>query len=110
VQALVKPDGTVKEVTIVGGHPLLADALAQAVKHWKYQPASKETVELVKFSFGPVVNPRSIAAIKKSPELRRVVSIPDRWPIQACLWHGDFMPFSSFKKSKPRGSLGASRY
>jgi len=53
VQALVKPDGTVKEVTIVGGHPLLADALAQAVKHWKYQPASKETVELVKFSFGP---------------------------------------------------------
>jgi TonB family protein len=53
VQVLVKPDGTVKEVTIVGGHPLLADALAQAVKHWKYQPASKETVEVVKFSFGP---------------------------------------------------------
>jgi len=28
-------------------------------------PASKETVELVKFKFRPVVNPRSIAAIKK---------------------------------------------
>jgi TonB family protein len=53
VQVLVKPDGTVKEVKIVGGHPLLADALAQAVMHWKYQPGPKETLEVVKFSFGP---------------------------------------------------------
>ena len=53
VQALVMPDGTVKEVKIIGGHPLLADALARAVKRWKYQPAPKETVEGVKFSFGP---------------------------------------------------------
>jgi len=53
VQAVVKPDGTVKEVKILGGHPLLADALARAVMQWKYQPASKETVETVKFSFGP---------------------------------------------------------
>jgi TonB family protein len=53
VQALVKPDGTVKEVTIVGGHPVLADALARAVIQWKYQPASKETRELIKFSFTP---------------------------------------------------------
>jgi TonB family protein len=53
VEARVRPDGTVKEVRIVGGHPLLADALVYAVKQWKYQPASKETVEVVKFSFGP---------------------------------------------------------
>lgn len=53
VQALVMPDGTVKEVKVLGGHPLLADALARAVMQWKYQPASKETVEVVKFSFGP---------------------------------------------------------
>jgi TonB family protein len=53
VQALVKPDGTVKEVKILGGHPLLADALVRAVKQWKYQPSSKETVEVVKYTFGP---------------------------------------------------------
>ena len=53
VQALVKPDGTVKEVKILGGHPLLAEALSRAVKQWKYQPAPKETLEVVKFSFGP---------------------------------------------------------
>jgi len=53
VQALVRPDGTVKEVKILGGHPLLADAAVRAIMQWKYQPAPKETVEIVKFSFGP---------------------------------------------------------
>jgi TonB family protein len=53
VQALVKPDGTVKEVKILGGHPLLAAAVASAVLQWKYQPAPRETTEVVKFSFGP---------------------------------------------------------
>lgn len=53
VQARVKADGTVKDVTILGGHPLLADALVRAVKQWKYQPAPKETLETVRFSFSP---------------------------------------------------------
>ena len=53
VEARVRPDGTVMEVRIVGGHPVLADALAHAVRLWKYQPASKETVEVVKVNFGP---------------------------------------------------------
>jgi outer membrane biosynthesis protein TonB len=38
VQALVKPDGTVKEVKILGGHPMLAAAVATAVMQWKYRP------------------------------------------------------------------------
>jgi TonB family protein len=53
VQALVKPDGRVKEVKILGGHPLLAAAVASAVMQWRYRPASKETEELVKFTFDP---------------------------------------------------------
>jgi TonB family protein len=52
-EAVVNPDGTVRVVRIVGGHPLLAQAVIRAVKQWKYQPAAKETVEPVKFSFGP---------------------------------------------------------
>jgi len=51
LQAVVRPDGTVKEVFILGGHPVLADALAHAVMQWKYQPAPKETTETVKFTF-----------------------------------------------------------
>ena len=53
VEARVRPDGTVKEVRVLGGHPVLAEALANAVRQWRYQAASKETVEVVKFSFGP---------------------------------------------------------
>ena len=53
VEARVRPDGTVKAVKVLGGHPVLAQALANAVRFWKYQPASKETLEVVKFSFGP---------------------------------------------------------
>lgn len=53
VEAVVRPDGTVKDVRILGGHPLLADALARAVKQWRYQPAARQTTELVKFTFDP---------------------------------------------------------
>ncbi len=53
VEAMVKPDGTVKEVKILGGHPLLAAAVASAVLQWKYQPLPRETLEVVKFSFSP---------------------------------------------------------
>ncbi len=53
VQAVVKPDGTVREVKILGGHPVLVEAAVRAVMQWKYQPAAKETVEIVKVSFGP---------------------------------------------------------
>jgi TonB family protein len=52
-EAVVNPDGTVRVVRVIGGHPLLAQAVVRAVKQWKYQPAAKETVEPVKFSFGP---------------------------------------------------------
>lgn len=37
--ALVRADGTVKQVKIVKGHPLLAQAAAMAVREWTYQPA-----------------------------------------------------------------------
>ena len=53
LEALVGRDGTVKEVKVLGGHPLLADALARAVKQWKYEPAARDSTEVVKYSFGP---------------------------------------------------------
>ena len=53
VQALVRRDGTVKEVKVIGGHPLLAEAVMRAVMKWRYEPATKETVVLVKISFSP---------------------------------------------------------
>lgn len=51
LEATVRPDGTVKAVRVLGGHPLLADAVVRAVMQWKYEPGAKETIEVVKFSF-----------------------------------------------------------
>ncbi len=52
VAAEVGRDGAVKKVTLIGGHPLLAEAALQAVMKWKYEPAAQESVEQVKISFG----------------------------------------------------------
>jgi TonB family protein len=52
LEAMVMADGTGKEVRVLGGHPLLAQAAVQAVLQWRYEPAGKETVEVVKINFG----------------------------------------------------------
>jgi TonB family protein len=52
VMVTINPDGVVREVKEVGGHPLLIDALVRAVKKWKYEPAAKESVIEVKAEFG----------------------------------------------------------
>ena len=52
LQAIVRPDGTVRDVRILGGHPMLAAAAEQTVRKWRYQPAARETIETVKITFG----------------------------------------------------------
>ncbi len=52
LQAIVTPDGTVKEVFVVGGHPLLAQAASRAVMQWRYQAENHETTEHIRINFG----------------------------------------------------------
>jgi len=52
LQVVVRADGSVKEVHVIGGHPMLAAAAEQAVMRWRYQPAGKDTIETVKITFG----------------------------------------------------------
>jgi TonB family protein len=51
IEVVVSPDGSIKKTRIVGGSPLLADAALEAVKQWKYEPGSKETIENVDVLF-----------------------------------------------------------
>jgi TonB family protein len=53
VEALVAPDGSVKTVDIKGGHPVLAQAALNAVRHWKWEPAAHESHEVVELKFFP---------------------------------------------------------
>jgi len=53
VVALVAPNGMVKSVEVKGGHPVLAEAAQNALRQWKFEPASKETYEIVEIRFSP---------------------------------------------------------
>ena len=53
VQVVVAPNGTVKNTKVVGGHPLLVTAAVDAVKKWRFEPASDETTGVVEFKFDP---------------------------------------------------------
>ena len=51
VEAVVRPNGTVKSTRVLGGNPVLVDAASEAVGKWKFQPAQAETTEVVQVSF-----------------------------------------------------------
>ncbi len=51
VEVVIAPSGVVKSAKLVGGHPLLADSALEAVKGWKYEPASTESTTIVVFNF-----------------------------------------------------------
>ncbi len=51
VAVVVGSNGTVKSTKVVGGHPLLVNAALDAVKKWKFEPASQEDSGIVEFKF-----------------------------------------------------------
>jgi TonB family protein len=51
IEIVVAPDGHVKSTRVVGGHPLLVQTCQDAVKEWKFMPASEETIQVVEFEF-----------------------------------------------------------
>ena len=53
IEVTVGPDGQVKNTRVLGGHPLFVDAALDALKKWKYAPASTETTTTVEFNFHP---------------------------------------------------------
>ena len=53
VEALVAADGSVKGVDVKGGHPVLAQAAANAVRRWRWEAAAHESHELVELKFSP---------------------------------------------------------
>src|SRR5258708_23379243 len=53
LEVRVAPNGTVKSMDVKGGHPILTQSAVTAVGHWKFEPASHETKELVEIKFDP---------------------------------------------------------
>jgi len=53
VVGMVAPNGTVKSVHVLGGHPMLADAAQKALLQWKFEAAPHETSEIIEMKFVP---------------------------------------------------------
>jgi TonB family protein len=53
LQVQVLPNGTVKKIDVVGGHPLLTQSAVTAVGHWKFEAAPRETKEPIEIKFDP---------------------------------------------------------
>lgn len=53
LEVTVAPNGTVKNVEVRGGHPVLSDAAIGAVYKWRWEAAPHETQESVEVKFGP---------------------------------------------------------
>ena len=51
VQVVIATDGQVKEVKVIGGHPLFVEATQEALKKWKYAPSNSETTAALEFNF-----------------------------------------------------------
>lgn len=46
LQIAVAASGKVKEVKIMGGHPLLAQAAAQTAHNWQFEPGAESTEQV----------------------------------------------------------------
>jgi TonB family protein len=56
IEVVITPDGHVRSTRVVGGHPLLVQTCQDAVKEWKFTPASEETTQVVEFEFKSLSN------------------------------------------------------
>jgi TonB family protein len=51
IEAVVRPNGSVKSTRVIGGNPVLVQAAADAVSKWKFETGPNETTEVVQLSF-----------------------------------------------------------
>lgn len=51
LKATVSPDGSVGNIEVIGGNPILVENAVKAVKAWKYAPAPSPSEEVVVLNF-----------------------------------------------------------
>jgi len=53
LRVLVNANGTVKDVQVLGGNPILSDSASKAVKQWVFAPSEKEEAVEISVGFDP---------------------------------------------------------
>jgi TonB family protein len=52
MEVVVRANGSVKSVKVLGGSPVLIASATDAVRKWKFEPGPIETTEIVSVAFG----------------------------------------------------------
>jgi TonB family protein len=51
IETTISAEGRVTITKVVGGSPLLVNSAMDALKKWRFEPAAKETMEIIEFDF-----------------------------------------------------------
>jgi periplasmic protein TonB len=51
IEATISADGRVISTKVVGGSPLLVGSALDSIKKWRFEPAPKESTEMIEFDF-----------------------------------------------------------
>jgi TonB family protein len=51
IETTVSADGRVTNTRIIGGNPVLASSAQDALRKWRFEPAPKDTVEIIEIDF-----------------------------------------------------------
>jgi len=51
IETTISAEGHVTTTRVVGGSPLLVNSAMDALKKWRFEPAAKETSEIIEFDF-----------------------------------------------------------
>lgn len=51
VEVTISADGKVTGTKVLGGSPVLVDSAVEAAKKWRFEPAPKDTTEVIEFDF-----------------------------------------------------------
>jgi TonB family protein len=103
LRATVALDGNLKDITVVSGDPILADAVLEAVRQWRYQPS--------KVNGEPVEAQHEITVTFKRDESTAQIGPDDLSPdvpleppedIEKRIAAGEFFPSSSREVKYPR--------
>jgi TonB family protein len=54
LRAWILPNGTVSNVEVLGGNPILAQNAVEAVKKWKFVPGPMQTTDDISLNFNPL--------------------------------------------------------
>jgi len=53
MEVVVRANGSVRSIKVLGGNPVLAQSAMDAVHQWIFEPAAEETNEFVQIVFEP---------------------------------------------------------